>query len=65
MDLLAAKLRAQPPARVLLFVNTHSDQERGDLLAGNDSKVGEFAVEVTQVSDSLLLALLADTFVVF
>jgi len=60
MDLLAAKLRAQPPARVLLFINTHSDQDRGDLLAGNDAKVGEFAVEVTQVGHSLLLALLAD-----
>ena len=60
MESLAVKLQAQPPGRVLLFVNTHSDENRGDLFAGNDAKVGEFALEVTQVGPSSLLALPAD-----
>lgn len=50
MGALASKLRCCLPSRILIFVSTHSDKDRGDLLAGRNAKGVKFASEISNVS---------------
>lgn len=52
MESLKSIISSVSPARVLVFVSTHSDMERGDLFAGGGpaNNPGPVAVEVDQVS---------------
>lgn len=49
MESLVAKLHSTPPGRILVFITTHSDENRGDLFAGKDAQGRRFSVEVSQV----------------
>lgn len=50
MESLAFHLRTTSPDRILIFVTTHSDENRGDFFAGKDSQGRKFSAQAAQVS---------------
>lgn len=53
MKSLEAKLRSTAPGRIVIFITTHSDENRGDFFAGKDAQGRRFSVEVSQVRSIL------------